>query len=333
VTARKERFQVAADDAGMRLDQLLAKRIGGLSRRKARVMIDLGAVSVDRSRVKVASRPMRPGQVVEAVFGAALERDPEDLPAPRIVFEDDDVIVVDKAPGVVTAPTPESDRGNLLDQLTRRDTGPVWLVHRIDRMTSGLLVFARTPEANRALADRFAGHDVEREYVAVVAGSVGDAAITIDREIDGRRAVTHVRVTERLATATVIAARLETGRTHQIRIHAAGIGHPVLGDPQHGGDVVRSFRPRAPRMALHAALLGFVHPRTGAPVRFEAPLPDDLAGFVARLRRGDDVEVPRLDDDGAGRQPVVDERDHLGAGEQGLERAEVGAADDDRDVP
>jgi 23S rRNA pseudouridine1911/1915/1917 synthase len=283
VPPRRERFEIVADDEGLRLDQVLARRIAGLSRRKARELIDLGGVFVDRARVKVASRPVRAGQVVEAVLGGALERGAPELPPPRIVFEDDDVIVVDKAAGVVTAPTPESDRGNLLDQLTRRGTGPVWLVHRIDRMTSGLLVFARTPEANRALAELFVKHDVEREYVSVVAGELADAQ-TIDRPIEGRRAVTHVRVTERVAGATVIAARLETGRTHQIRIHLAGLGHPVLGDSEHGGEVARAFRPRAPRLALHAATLGFAHPRSGDAMRFEAPLPDDLAEWLTRLR-------------------------------------------------
>lgn len=285
MTARRERFEVSSEDEGVRLDQVLARRVPGLSRRKARDLIDLGGVFVDRARVKVASRPLRAGQVVEAVLGGALERARQEAPPPayRIVFEDADLVVVDKPPGLVTAPTPESDRGNLLDALGRRPgAGPVWLVHRIDRMTSGLLVFARTPEANRGLGDRFAAHDVEREYVAVVAGEVPED-VTIDRPIAGKRAVTHVRVVERLAGATLIRARLETGRTHQIRLHLAGIGHPVLGDHQHGGEVARRFSPRPPRMALHAAVLGIAHPRTGEPVRWESPLPEDLAGWLASL--------------------------------------------------
>jgi 23S rRNA pseudouridine1911/1915/1917 synthase len=300
MAARRERFEVAAEEAGLRLDQLLARRVPGLSRRKARVLVDLGGVFVDRARVKVASRPVRAGQVVEAVLGGLVERahgavgtaaggtaapatDAAELPAYRLVHEDADLLVVDKPAGLVTAPTPESDRGNLLDLLSRR-LGPVWLVHRIDRETSGLLVFARTPEANRVLGDRFARHDVEREYRAVVAGEVVAAAQTLDRPIRGRRAVTHLQVVERLAGATVLAARLETGRTHQIRIHLAGLGHPVLGDSQHGGEVARRFTPRPPRLALHAAVLGLAHPRTGAPLRFASPLPEDLAGWLATLR-------------------------------------------------
>ena len=198
--------------------------------------------------------------------------------------------MIDKPAGLVTAPTPESDRGDLLDQLSRA-YGEVFLVHRIDLPTSGLLVFARTRDANKRLGEAFKLHDVEREYRAIAIGEVG--AQTIDRAIDGRNAVTHVEPIERLPNgeaagdvrgATLLAVRLETGRTHQIRIHLAGLGHPVAGDHQHGGITERTFIPKCPRLALHAAVLGFAHPVTGARVRFESPLPDDLAAWVARLR-------------------------------------------------
>jgi 23S rRNA pseudouridine1911/1915/1917 synthase len=218
------------------------------------------------------------------VIGASLERDPEEVPSFEIVFEDDDLIIVDKPAGLVTAPTPESDRGNLLDLLQRPRGGNVWLVHRIDRMTSGLLVFAKTPDANKALGERFAKHDVEREYRAVVAGALA-ADQTIDRPIQTKRAVTHVHVVEALPGATLIGARLETGRTHQIRIHLAGLGHPLLGDPEHGGEVSRRYRPRPPRLALHAAVLGIAHPRSGETMRWERALPPDLAGWLDVVRR------------------------------------------------
>jgi 23S rRNA pseudouridine1911/1915/1917 synthase len=282
----KTTFEVAPEDAGLRLDQVIPKHVPGLSRRKARAVIDLGGVFVDKARVKVAGRVMRPGQVVEVNVGGALERKKESVTrgpalAPRIVHTDDHVIVVDKPAGLVTAPTPESDRGDVLDQL-KQQHGEVYLVHRLDLPTSGLLVFARTREANRVLGDAFKVHDVDREYRAVAVGAV--AAQAIDRDIDKRRAVTHVEPVESFATATLLKVRLETGRTHQIRIHLAGIGHPVCGDRTHGGAIERAFLPRPPRLALHALVLGFTHPATGERMRWESPLPGELASWIDRLR-------------------------------------------------
>jgi 23S rRNA pseudouridine1911/1915/1917 synthase len=286
----KYTFTVASDEEGLRLDQVVPRHVEGLSRRKARAVIDLGGVFVDRTRVKVAGRPVRGGQTIEVNVGGALDQTGPPQ-APTIMFEDAHVIVADKPAGLVTAPTPESDRGDLLDQLAR-SYGEVYLVHRIDLPTSGLLVFARTREANKRLGDAFVRHDVDREYRAVAIGEV--AAQTIDRPIEGRRAVTHVEPIELLPgqgaeapgiSATLVAVRLETGRTHQIRIHLAGIGHPVAGDQQHGGERSRTFIPKAPRLALHAAVLGFTHPATGERMRFESAMPAELAAWIARLRR------------------------------------------------
>ena len=277
----KTRFEVTAEDAGLRLDQIIPRHVAGLSRRKARAVIDLGGVFVDRARVKVASRQLRPGQIVEVTIGGALDRADVPPPALSIVHVDDALIVVDKPAGLVTAPTPESDRGDLLDLLSKQ-FGEVFLVHRIDLPTSGLLVFARTRDANKLLGDAFKEHAVDREYRAVALGQV--AAQTIDRPVDGRRAVTHVEPIEALSGATLVAARLETGRTHQIRIHLAGLGHPVAGDRTHGGELERTFIPRPPRLALHAAVLGFIHPVTGQRVRWESPIPDELERWIVRLR-------------------------------------------------
>jgi 23S rRNA pseudouridine1911/1915/1917 synthase len=277
----RSRFEVEPDEEGLRLDQVIPRHVPGLSRRKARAVIDLGGVFVDRTRVKVAGRPVRAGQLVEINIGGALERAHEVPLAPRLVHVDDHVIVVDKPAGLVTAPTPEASRGDLLDQLSRQH-GEVYLVHRLDLPTSGLLVFARTRDANKRLGDAFKMHDVDREYRAVAVGNV--ATQTIDRPIDRRRAVTHVEPLAPLAGATLLRVTLETGRTHQIRIHLAGIGHPVCGDRTHGGEIERAFLPRPPRLALHAAILGFAHPATGERMRWDSPLPDELASWIDRLR-------------------------------------------------
>jgi 23S rRNA pseudouridine1911/1915/1917 synthase len=295
-------FIVAPEDVGRRLDQVLAARVAGLSRRQARVLLDIGGVFVDGRRLKVASRPMRKGETVIAVLGGALgratkrtgrdarARDEGRLPPYRIVHEDDELVVVDKPPGLLTAPTPESDRNNLADLLSRRPgaAGRVFVVHRIDLDTSGLVVFAKTTHANRELSERFKAHDLERRYLAVVAGDFTGRAGLISRPIAGRRAVTHVELRERIGgTATVIGCRLETGRTHQIRIHLAEEGHPVLGDTRYGGTVtsVAVRTPRPPRIALHATVLAFVHPGDGRQLSFESPLPDDLSRWLDELRR------------------------------------------------
>ena len=287
----KVTFTVADGDVGRRLDQVLAARVPGLSRRQARVLLDIGGVFVGGRRVKVAGRPMHKGEEVVAVMGGALARatkktgraarqaDERELPAYTVVFEDDDVVVVDKPSGLLTAPTPESDRNNLADQLKRRPgAAPVFVVHRIDLETSGLVVFAKTDDANRELSRRFRDHDLERVYLAVVAGSFPDAVKRIDRPVGGRSAVTHVEIRERFGDrATLLACRLETGRTHQIRIHMAELGTPVIGDGRYG----RPFSPAPPRMALHATTLSFAHPRTGAPLSLESAWPADLQGWLA----------------------------------------------------
>jgi 23S rRNA pseudouridine1911/1915/1917 synthase len=293
--ANRVTFVVSDADVGLRLDQALAARVPGLSRRRARLLLDIGGVFIDGQRVKIAGRSVYAGEKIVANLGGAFERatpklgrdartsDDARLPPFAVVYEDEDLVVVDKPSGLLTAPTPESDRGNLAGLLARRPGGaPVFVVHRIDLETSGLLVFAKTDDANRALSERFVAHDLDRAYLAVVAGAFPDDVTTIDREVGGRRAVTHVAIEERLgARATWIRCRLETGRTHQIRLHALGQGHPVLGDPRYGG---APFSPRPPRMALHATRLGFAHPRTGAPLSFESPWPPDLATWLDALR-------------------------------------------------
>jgi 23S rRNA pseudouridine1911/1915/1917 synthase len=283
---------------------VLAARVPALSRRRARVLLDLGGVFVDGARAKMAGRPVKAGQEVVAHLGGALDRatkqvgaeararDERALPAYTVVHEDPEVIVVDKPAGLLTAPTPESDRNNLAALLARRGAGaqpppPPFVVHRLDLDTSGLLVLARTPDANRVLSEIFRRHDLLREYLAVVAGEVPDRLTRIDHPLRGKPALTHVAVVERLAggRATLLRARLETGRTHQIRLHLRAEGHPVLGDRQYGSEPAATEGVAAPpRMALHAARLAFAHPGTGAALSFESPWPADLAAWLDRLR-------------------------------------------------
>lgn len=291
-SAERIRFDVTEEDAGLRLDQVVARRVPDLSRRKARLVIELGGVFVDRSRVKVLGRKVWRGQRVEVHLGgaahhatpalgaAARERDAARLPSFTIVHEDDHLIVVDKPSGLLTAPTPESDRNNLADLLERRPgVGRVWVVHRLDMETSGLLVFAKTAEANRGLAELFRTHDVDREYLAVVDGALGTPTQRVDVPIAGRMAVTHVSVLQTQASTTLVRVRLETGRTHQVRIHMRSLGHPVCGDGRYGERRTEG----APRLALHATRLGFVHPVTGARAALDSTWPPDLAAWISSL--------------------------------------------------
>jgi 23S rRNA pseudouridine1911/1915/1917 synthase len=289
-------FTVADADAGRRLDQVLAARVPGLSRRQARVLLDIGGVFVDGRRIKVAGRPAHAGEKIVAVVGGALARatgrpgraaraeDERKLPPYAVVFEDEDLVVVDKPAGLLVAPTPESDRNNLASLLERRGTdGPrILVVHRIDLETSGLIVFAKSPDANRVLSERFRTHDLERVYLAMVTGAFPQDLGRVATPVAGRPAVTYFAVRERFAArATLLDCRLETGRTHQIRLHALAAGHPVIGDGRYG----TPFREApAPRMALHATTLGFAHPRTNAPLSFTSPWPPDLAAWTELLR-------------------------------------------------
>ncbi|MEZ4366575.1 MAG: pseudouridine synthase [Kofleriaceae bacterium] len=291
--ARVVRFTVPPEDDGVRLDQALARGVDDLSRRRARVVIDLGGVFVDRAHQggepPGAGRPGDRGPPRRRAgprHRRARRRGPG---AGRRRAAAADGAVRGRRPHrrrqagrAGDGADPESDRGNLADLQGRRVSGPIFVVHRLDRPTSGVLVLARTDLANRELGRAFAAHDLEREYRAVVAGAYAGPS-TIDRPIAGKRAVTHVEPVAVYAGATQLRCTLETGRTHQIRLHLAGLGHPVLGDTQHGGERSRTFSPRPPRLALHARVLAFAHPRTGAAMRFEREFPEELAGWIALL--------------------------------------------------
>ena len=296
-----------------RLDRFVADRLG-LSRTRVQKLVASGLVFVDGAPPK-KSDVVEEGSLVEVTVPAPepVELLAEELPL-EIVHEDDALLVVDKPAGMVVHPAPGHRSGTLVNALLwhvpeiegvggRRRPG---IVHRLDRDTSGLLVVAKTDEAHRILADALRERRVKRLYVAAAWGHLNEDVTTIDAPIgrdpkdrkrmavveDGRRAVTHVRVRESWLRADLLDVALETGRTHQIRVHLAHLGHPVVGDEVYGAGWERGLggptrrwvdqlARRTPRQFLHAAELVFEHPSTGERVRFEAPLPDDLAEAAA----------------------------------------------------
>lgn len=291
----KFEFEVSEADAGLRLDQCLSRRVEQLSRSSARVALDLGAVFVDRRRVKVASRRVSAGQHVAVHLGGAFERatkqvgraarceDAARLPSYRVLFEDGDIVVVNKPAGLLSAPTPEGDSGNLQALLADRRTPrqPVHVVHRLDLHTSGVLVFAKTKLASDALSERFRKHDLTRRYDAFAAGDPKRDAFSVRQSLSGKPAVTHFRRVQQYTRFVHLEATLETGRTHQIRRHLLSRGLPVLADLEYGGR--EPWHPS--RLALHAKHLSFEHPRTGEPLSFEMELPEDLATWLEEARR------------------------------------------------
>jgi 23S rRNA pseudouridine1911/1915/1917 synthase len=238
----------------------------------------------------------------------------QDIPL-SIVFEDEHLIVVDKPAGLVVHPAAGNLDGTLVNALLHHCRGQLsgiggvvrpGIVHRIDKDTSGLLVVAKTDKAHEGLARQFADHSLERAYLAVVAGLPIPPAGTVRGHIGrsdhdrkkmavlhalnkrGKHAVTHYKTLERLDSSSLVECRLETGRTHQVRVHMASIGHPLLGDPAYGRTPARLrsrlSELRFARQALHAAVLGFIHPVTGAALRFESALPADMEQLLVDLR-------------------------------------------------
>jgi 23S rRNA pseudouridine1911/1915/1917 synthase len=295
--AQVTEFEVPAEAAGLRLDQCLARCVPGLSRRTARIALDLGGVFIDNKRVKVAGRTVYPGQQVRVHLGTAFAtatkatgrdaraRDEAKLPPPQILFEDEHVIAVLKPAGLLSAPTPESDRNNLVSVLSHRTTPPerLFVVHRLDLHTSGVLIVARTEAANQRLSELFRVHDLTRLYETWVSGHVAESEFTVNTPVGGKPATTHFRVLARLTSqggpVTHLEAKLETGRTHQIRIHAASIGHPVLADLKYG--MREAWHPA--RLALHAKHLALAHPVTNQPLELSALTPPDLDAWLASV--------------------------------------------------
>jgi len=321
-------FVVADEAAGTRLDAWVAGAVPDLGRNHAKRLVLAGHVAVGGRTIVEAKRPVKPGEVIAidlppaaptAIAGEAI--------ALSVVYEDDAVIVIDKPAGLVVHPAGGHHTGTLVNALIAHcgaslsGIGGVarpGIVHRLDKDTTGLMVVAKTDRAHRNLAAQFADHGrsgpLERGYKAIVWGvpdrPIGTIAAALGRSTrnrekievkrtGGREAITHYRVAERYGAkakpvAALVECRLETGRTHQIRVHLASIGHPVIGDPAYASgfatkttllaEPARTVAANLPRQALHAWLLGFEHPETGEEMRFESPLPADMAALVSALK-------------------------------------------------
>lgn len=300
-----------------RLDKALAEA-SGLSRQRVQALMAQGQVTLNGRPESQTSLKVAGGEPFRIVVPAAAAADatPQDIPL-CVVYEDEHLIVVDKPAGLVVHPAAGNLDGTLVNALLHHCRGRLsgiggvarpGIVHRIDKGTSGLLVVAKTDAAHEGLAAQFADHSIERAYLAVVAGHPVPPAGTVtgaiarsqhDRKkmalVDardegrrGKRAVTHYRTLERLGAASLVECRLETGRTHQVRVHMSSIGHPLLGDPVYGRPSAR-FRPALQaanfsRQALHAAQLGFIHPVNQERMQFFSEIPPDMQGLIDLLR-------------------------------------------------
>jgi 23S rRNA pseudouridine1911/1915/1917 synthase len=285
------RLRVPADAAGLRLDQALARLATDLSRGQARRLIARGSVFVAGSRVKVAGRAVRAGQTLEIHQGPdeTATATPRPVPEIPILLTTPDFVVVDKPSGVLSAPTPETDQADLLHFL-RPTLGELYLVHRLDAPTSGVLLLARTALAARSLSAQLETRTLSRTYAALLLGSIAEDC-TCETPVGGKTARTRFRTIEHATEATRVEAELDTGRTHQIRIHAQTMGHPVLGDRKYGGPLPRDM-PRPPRLALHALAVRFTDPRTGADTEVQAPFPSELWAYWSSLRAAPSETTP-----------------------------------------
>ncbi|MBO9717339.1 MAG: 23S rRNA pseudouridine(1911/1915/1917) synthase RluD [Pseudoxanthomonas sp.] len=302
---------VPDEAAGRRFDAVLAELFPEYSRSRLSSWIKSGDVLLAGEPARPRD-PVRGGETVTLAAVAEIQTEavPEDIPL-DILYEDADLFVLDKPVGLVVHPGAGNPAGTLVNALLHRDPGLAVLpragiVHRLDKDTSGVMVVARTLPAHTGLVAQLAAREVHRQYLAVVVGALvsgGTANAAIDRHPrdrlrmavreDGKDAVTHFRLRERFRAHTALECRLETGRTHQIRVHMQHLRHPIVGDPLYGGPLklpkgateelageLRGFK----RQALHAETLEFAHPVTGEPVRVSAPLPADMVELLRVLR-------------------------------------------------
>jgi 23S rRNA pseudouridine1911/1915/1917 synthase len=321
-SASPRRFTVSAEDAGRRLDLYLASRLPELSRTRVHELIDQGHVRVAERSPRRAHR-IATGEVVEieVLPRPPLVAKPEEIPI-ELLYEDEDFVVVNKPAGMVVHAGAGAARGTLVNALLYRlgvlsTAGGALrpgIVHRLDRGTSGALLVARNDAAHRALAEQFRARTVRKTYVALLHGRLardaGEIALPIARDPrrrtrmtarlrSGRDARTNWRVLLRLKNFTLVAAEPHTGRTHQIRAHFSALGHPLVGDTLYGA----LQRPRAAgvllpplgRVFLHAARLGFAHPRSGRPIEVRAPLDAVLRSYLADLAAASAISPRQVD--------------------------------------
>jgi 23S rRNA pseudouridine1911/1915/1917 synthase len=288
---------------GQRVDRIV-QQLCGRSRGEVQGLFDHGCVTVNGALCKQPFQRLVPSDRVEVRFDPrqryhAISRPRANLGF-ELIHEDRHLLVVNKPADLLTVPTPRGETNTLLDRVSEycRRTGGrrAWPVHRLDRGVSGLLLFGKSAETAQTLRDQFAEHKPEREYLAIVAGRVADREGTFesylatdkalnrfstdDRSI-GQLAITHYEVAQYAREATLVRVWLETGRRNQIRVHFAEAGHPVLGDPRYEPEQARHRLWRYRRIALHARRLGFEHPQTGQPMRFESALPPEMERFLS----------------------------------------------------
>lgn len=305
-------FIVPMKEAGQRIDKWLVQKMPGVSRNKIKSLLDQGRVLINQRRILIAGWELEPNDRVEVRLETETASTKEKSDEPKIkrflniIHEDKDILVVDKPAGVLAEPKKDSPHEDILsmvhDYLRRKykagKASYVALVHRLDRETSGVMVVAKS-KLGMELEEAFRSHRVKRHYTAVVEGAMEKGGGKIDfplekgefgggrkvriaegpQERQGRRAVTLYEVLERYPQATLLRIMVGTGRTHQIRVHLAKIGHPLIGDAIYGRSKIRF-----PRHALHASFLSFVHPETKKKVEFESKLPKDILNFLDRLR-------------------------------------------------
>ncbi len=298
-----------ASAAGMRLDAYLAAAVG-ISRSAAARLAEEGAIFVNGAPAAKKTLLSEGDEIVcDPPAPEEIDALPENIPL-DVVYEDGDLLVINKPSGMVVHPAAGNPSGTLVNALLWHCRGELsgiggklrpGIVHRIDKLTSGLLVVAKNDETHRALAAQLEGHHIAREYHALVQGGFSTDAGTVDLPIgrhptdrkrmaivrDGRRAVTHWRVAERFGAVSYLILNLETGRTHQIRVHLSSLGHPLLGDTVYGGGGTPFEKKHAAYLdgqCLHAARLSFTHPRSGKPVSFESPLPEEFEALLTILR-------------------------------------------------